>query len=575
MIGPYRVEFPIKQSRYAQTYRVSKGEELFCLKLIDNNAVPATAQKQSLPPEVQILRTLSHPNIVSYRDCFRIDKGESTYTALVTRFISGETLADRISRMPYINVAEAKRIVEGVLKGVAYMHSLESPVFHDGLTLQNVMLDMSDPARRPVIIGFSHAVAPKAGICAFSREGMNPFYLAPEVFAGSYSERTDVFSVGAMLYHILFGLPPYFVDLSVDKLDDKQMVAAIAKQQEKPLRIPAREDAPFIEPRIQDIVSKALAPDPHKRYQSAQEFLNDLLGQTEDVNSDATIKVTPVEERILRGNGFKDVAGLDDLKERMQNEVINLVRYPDKYRKLKVRIPNGFLLYGPPGCGKTFLGEKLAEELGWNYVYVHCSDVASPYIHGGQEKIAALFERARKNAPTVIFLDEIDALIADRKRQTNVSEYGEVNEFLTQLNNCSESRVLVVAATNNPQGIDPAALRSGRLEIKLFVPAPDLKEREQLFRLALNGRADVDIDYSKLALKTRNYVCKDVDQLVNRAALAAANRDLDKIPMRLLEEAINKYRGDFPSVSLSELRRYDLIRAQFEENASPRPHIGF
>ena len=99
-------------------------------------------------------------------------------------------------------------------------------------------------------------------------------------------------------------------------------------------------------------------------------------------------------------------------------------------------IPNGLLFYGPPGCGKTFFAERFAEEIGCNYMYVLCSDVASPYIHGGQEKIANLFEEARKNAPTILFLDEVEAMIMDRSKHNNVSEQGEVNEFLGQLNNC-------------------------------------------------------------------------------------------------------------------------------------------
>lgn len=142
---------------------------------------------------------------------------------------------------------------------------------------------------------------------------------------------------------------------------------------------------------------------------------------------------------------------MSELKHRLNTEIIDLIKFPEKYKKLKVKIPNGMLLYGPPGCGKTFIAEKFAEELGCNYMYVHCSDVASPYIHGGQEKIAALFEQAKEDAPTILFLDELDAMIADRSRHTNVSEYGEVNEFLTHLNNCADNHIFVIGATNNPK----------------------------------------------------------------------------------------------------------------------------
>ena len=123
--------------------------------------------------------------------------------------------------------------------------------------------------------------------------------------------------------------------------------------------------------------------------------------------------------------------------------------------------------------------KNFAEEAGIHYRYIKCSDVASPYIHGGQGKIAAIFDDARKNAPTILFFDEIDAMIKDRSRQTNVSEAGEVNEFLAQLNNCGQNGVLVIGATNKPdRNMIKLALRAGRLELKYYIPQPDKETRK-------------------------------------------------------------------------------------------------
>lgn len=579
-IGPYTVEFPIKEGRYAETYRVSDKDGIYFLKLIDRSKLDDTqANDKGQIWEVEILKKLSHPNIVKYHDSMDIDINGKQYTLLVTDFISGETVAQRMARKQGCSVYEAKRIVTGVLKAVVYMHGLEHPVNHNELTVQNVMIDMSGQEEVPRIIDFGYArLFDGQHQYSFYRSHLNPFYLAPEVFDGKFSEQSDIFSIGAMLYHVLFGLPPYFTDISMKKQSDDSLKEAISRERQQPLRILDKNKFD-LDQHLLDVLNKALAIKPENRYKTANEFLLDITENNENGSHQTMLKEhgnqNTNDKHILNGNGFADVAGLNELKSRMQNEVINLVRNPEKYQRLRVKIPNGFLLYGPPGCGKTFVGEKLAEEIGWNYVYVHCSDVASPYIHGGQEKIAALFNKAKEQAPTIIFLDEIDALIADRSRQTNVSEYGEVNEFLTQLNNCSENHILVIAATNNPKAIDPAALRAGRLEIKMFVPAPDLEERIQLFKLSLKDRGGEDIDYEKLGALTENYVCKDIEQLVNRAALQAVNLDLERITMKVLTDSIQKYKNDFPSVPLDELKRFDRIKAEFEGKSSSRPHIGF
>ena len=174
---------------------------------------------------------------------------------------------------------------------------------------------------------------------------------------------------------------------------------------------------------------------------------------------------------------------LYDLKEQLRSDVIDLLQAPEQAKALGLSIPNGLLFYGPPGCGKTFFAEKFAEEAKINYQYIKCSDVASPYIHGGQDKIAAIFDNARKNAPTILFFDEIDAMIKDRSKQDNVSMAGEVNEFLAQLNICGQDGVLVIGATNKPNEIDEAALRAGRLELKYYIPQPDLPTRTAIFEI--------------------------------------------------------------------------------------------
>ncbi len=581
-IGKYIVSFLIKKGRYADTYRVQDefGKNFFLkliniAKLSDQQVTDAT----SSITELELANTLNHPNIMHAIEQGEIVIDGQKYAYLVCDFIAGETVLDKVKRERMCSVYDIKHIVMGVLNGLKYLHRGDEPIIHNDISPKNIMLDMSVTPHAPIIIDFGHAQKLTADNTKFYSNGLNPFFLAPEVFRGVYSTRTDLYSVGVMMYYLLYGFVPWYVDL--DKIEGNNKIAAILNERKNPLRVP---DVKIFEldENLLNIIAKAINQDVDKRFQSANEFLLALNGEISVVGStyqmvDVSAKADSLRNdnpNIKKGNGFADVAGLSDLKARLQDEVIDLFKNPKKYKKLRVKIPNGILLYGPPGCGKTFIAEKFAEELGCNYMYVHCSDVASPYIHGGQEKIAAIFAKAKKNAPTVLFLDELDAMVADRSRHTNVSESGEVNEFLVQLNNCADDKVLVVGATNDPKGIDGAVLRSGRMDIKFYVPAPDEPTRMELFKLYLADIAEENVDYTELAKKTEGYVSKDISTLVNKAALMTAKADKELISMEELVSAINKSRGELPSISKSSLKKYNDIRAEFEGNKQKKP-IGF
>ncbi len=176
-------------------------------------------------------------------------------------------------------------------------------------------------------------------------------------------------------------------------------------------------------------------------------------------------------------------------------------------------------MYGPPGCGKTFIVRKLAEELKYNFFEVKHSDIASSYIHGTVSKVGKLFEIAKLKAPSLVFIDEIEGLIPRREALGMGMEYKqeEVNEFLMQLNDAGKNKILVVAATNRPQLIDTALLRAGRMDKRIFVPPPDGEARRDLFRLFLSDRPVGEIDYDKLSDLTANYVSADIELVANEA----------------------------------------------------------
>lgn len=571
-IDKYTVTFPHKQGSYAETYRVKddNGKVLF-LKLISFAQLNASQySSDGKIIEVEVARSLSHNNLCGFVDTGTLIHGGQQYAYIVMEFISGETVAEKMGREETLTVYEAKQIAKSVLNALSFVHSLQRPIIHNEVTLQNTLIDLSGELKDAKLIDFGHARFLDLPPSKDDLGNINPFYLAPERFNGVCSVQSDLYSVGVMIYQMIFGMLPWFIDLSQYKPEDR--VRAILARKCSPLQIPSMNVFELDEQLI-NIMGKAMAYDIKDRFQTADEFIKALDG-TIEVNkpTSASFKEAPSGKKTKKiGNGFADVAGMTELKEQLQSDVIDLLQNPGRAKELGLSIPNGLLFYGPPGCGKTFFAERFAEEIGCNYMYVLCSDVASPYIHGGQEKIAALFEEARKKAPTILFLDEVEAMIMDRNKHNNVSEQGEVNEFLGQLNNCGAEGVMVIAATNKPNLIDPAALRAGRLELKYYIPQPDKETRIQLFKVGLKGRnTELGIDYERLADLTENRVSSDITLIIDTAARIVFRNKIEKITQAVIEEAITQIQ---PTVSADEIRKCEKIRDEFTGKKPNR--IGF
>jgi transitional endoplasmic reticulum ATPase len=273
-------------------------------------------------------------------------------------------------------------------------------------------------------------------------------------------------------------------------------------------------------------------------------------------------KISNIIERLDYNRGFACVAGMHGLKQLLIRDIIRPILNPEEYQKFKLSIPNGILLYGPPGCGKTFIVRKLAEELNYHFIEVNHQDISSSFIHESASKIAEIFEKGKINAPTIIFFDEIEGIVPKRENLGSISQYKqeEVNEFLRQLNDAGKHNILVVGASNMPHLIDPAILRSGRIDKKIYVPLPDLEARKELFKLYLVDRPHVKtINFNKLATISDGFTCSDIEFIVSESARVAIDQNKSEIDEEIIETEIVRSSA---SITLEEIEQYK----KFDDN---------
>ncbi len=570
----YKVTFFLKKGSYAETYRVKEQEgKTKLLKLFAYSKLDRTQFNDNGDIlEIEILKQIKHPNLVKYCDNGELLVENQKYAFVILDFISGETLADKMKREQTFNPYEAKDIISGVLNGLNYLHNLENPIIHNDITNLNIMTDLSGKVTVPKIIDFGYARYLSQSNKDFLKDGLNPFYQANENFNKVFSVQSDVFSVGALYYHLLFGLPPWFVEISKYKSDKIKLEDAVLEERKKSLKFEKN-----IDEQTQNIITKALQPNSENRFKSIKEFIQAINGELEvqQLSSPQEKPKSKLKE-IKKGQGFSAIAGMQELKDTIQLDVIDALNEKERYAEYGLTIPNGMLLYGPPGCGKTFFAERMAEEIGFNFYQIKPSDIQSKFVNASQENIKNLFDEARENAPSIIFIDELDALVPNRDNSSvNHMNTSAVNEFLAQMNNCGDDGVFIIGATNRPNSIDPAILRAGRLDKVIYLPPPDFEARELMFKLYLEKRPrEVGLDYSVFAKATENYVSSDIKFLCDEASRKALKMK-SRISKEILLETITNNR---PSISLKELNSYIAIKAKMEglaENTNERPSIGF
>jgi cell division protease FtsH len=241
---------------------------------------------------------------------------------------------------------------------------------------------------------------------------------------------------------------------------------------------------------------------------------------------------------------FKDVAGLKEEKEEVR-ELIDFLKNPKKFQKLGARIPKGVLLMGPPGTGKTLLARAVAGEANVPFYFISGSDFVELFVGVGASRVRDMFQQAKRNAPCLIFIDEIDAV--GRQRGTGLGGGHDereqtLNQLLTEMDGFGENEgIIIIAATNRPDVLDPALLRPGRFDRQVTVSLPDIKGREEILAVhAKNKKLAKDVTLTNLAKRTPGFSGADLENLLNEAALLAVRRDKDVITMHEVDEATDR-----------------------------------
>lgn len=597
-IEDYRVDAFLKASsnNHSESYLLTNThEEKAIMKLYDAEKL---SQKKRVTEEERFLegdvcRQMETGHVFAHTlSCKETEFNGRKYIYLIREYVEGKRLSDILDSGKRYTWKEAISILRQVLEGVATLHQQVPVVIHNDITTRNVLLREDENGNMKVcLIGTGHLSNRINGNPPFSSADLNPWYRAPETFKGIYDEQSDIFSAGVLFYTMQTGTEPWKIDIPVGS-NLRMVKDSVKKARGKGMDVV--DELPLDEGKKM-VLKAALSLDYDNRLRSVDDFLKALSG--EDVcryihskqkqpsnlvekKEEMAVTTVPQEESIAEGirkqvgGGFADVAGMEEVKSMLYKDVMFVLNNKEKADLYKLKIPNGILLYGPPGCGKTFIAEKFAQESHQNFMMVKASDLGSIYIHGTQGKIAELFTEAAKKAPTILCLDELDGMVPDRTRTTNEGQAGEVNEFLGQLNNCADRGIFVIGTSNRPDKIDPAILRTGRMDKLVYIPVPDKDARRALFALQLEGRlCEPKIDNEALASLTEGYVASDINFIVNETALEAAMND-KPISQQLLADNIKRIRK---SVTADEMLAYESLRIRMEAGRSETEQrkIGF
>lgn len=546
-IGRYTVDAFIKKGAGAESYTAfGTDDKLYFVKVYDFYAIPKAQLFEGKEVyEIQLCKELVSDdctNVIRYVDNGEVRKNNTNFHYLVTEYYRGGLLSEAVEKDGIFDAEDAAQITLCVLDALAFIHS--RALIHNDLHPSNIMLqELEDGMLQPTIIDLGHISYMVMGRPTFYVEDLNPFYRAPETFRGIYTQKSDIFSVGALLYYMLFGVAPWQTDLSACE-GVKDLVKQAVKEARKEELVLETGNVK-IPDYLKVILQKALDKKPDNRFESVSDFAKALAEQVmpelakqmeeaemqsheteEDADASNEEKAAvAITFKKGSGNGFDNVTGRNELKEQLRKEVLFALQNPEKAKKYQLPIVNGILLYGPPGCGKSLVLESVAEELGFNYSIIKASDFGNIYQNGVLDNLQRVFDAASIKAPFAICIDELEYLVPNRcDEETNITP--QISTLFGMLNGCSQKGILVVATTSQPELVDQAIVRAGCFDAAFFVPQPDFEARKDIFKDHLKGRPCEELDFDELAKMSDDFNAGDITEAVNEAATTAAYNDL-------------------------------------------------
>lgn len=593
-----------KSTSYREMYLAKNGyEQNVVLTVYDMNKLPECFSDGEIS-EFEIIPQLTNEAFPTYIECGYYNEDNVSLRWMAAKHVGGTTLSEYIHSDYVCNEREMLRQFYNLLVAVKEISWRMDGGCCNNISTDNIIVS-TDAAGEDGwhLVGLNCVSETCRGRATFDTSALSSLFRAPETFVGHYNIRTDIFSLGIVLSFLLQGKHPWNEFVCADsRMPAAQMVKLM------------RENAPslIMTDALKSIVAKAIATKPSVRYRSIEDFgaaIAKYLGNEnltsfecftsahpkpspthsetkleEDYNQSAHPQPkTMVKIERVKGNGFKDVAGMTQLKSKLSRNFVDIVQNRELAEQFHITPPNGILLWGPPGTGKTFISRKLAEESGLLFSLVMPSDLGNIYIHGSQSMIADLFVRseelaAKNNCGVLLVFDEFDSLVPKRGVNNDNNQANEVAEFLTRLNNCAEKNVFVVATTNRIDAIDPAITRKGRMDEIIYVGLPDDEARRELFEIELLKRPHENIETTRIVELTKGYSSSDISFIVKECARCSFEesikaKHLIKINQALLEKTIAETR---PSVTYEELRQFERTKESFSHCQKQERHrIGY
>lgn len=561
--------------------------------------------------EVAFLRNCSDLSVgfAKVVDC-GIDKvGNIRLGWMLQQNINANSLTNEIKLQQGLCMSDVAKVMDTLFTAVDELARYTRGGGHYNITTDNILLDYDgDELKGVYLIGLSDMGTSYHGSTPFTDETQDNRFRAPETANGVFNHLTDIYALGIVMTMMISGDSGEEEDNIINSRFSVFSAMEFRKRFMKRNR-----DKLSAAQRL--ILEKATDVNPSGRFQTVDRFrtfvnklAKDNISTQTHVERTATLAaggngsiITDEDEKCFErldweaekkaktqnaarkksAKGLDEVAGMSELKALFRRDFIRIVRNPKVAQAYGIKPSNCTLLYGPQGCGKTFIAEKAAQESGLKYKIVNPSELGSIYVHGSQQKIAELFAEAEKNGPMILIFDEFDAIVPKRDSDLNGNQANEVNEMLTQLNNCASRGIYVLATTNRPSLLDPAIMRKGRIDRTVYVSLPDNEARAELFRIEIEKRPNAGIDYELLAKATENYTGSDISFIVEESARLCFEETLDRqleepLPLSMTR-LMDVIKNTHSSVSEIQRKEYLELKAKMEDKQadSGRKKVGF